>query len=109
MSAPGPASGLFAPWAGLVIGLLALILVHQFGSQGTFDDCQRVAPGPLLVVALTGLVVCLVAGAVSWRSAGTERSTRRLIAIISLGSSLLYAFAILLGATATIMLPPCFA
>ena len=108
MSAPQPASGVFAPWAGLVIGLLALIVVHQFGSQGTFDDCERVAPGPVLCVAFMGLVVCLGAGAVSWRSAGAERGTRRLIAIISLGSSLLYAFAILLGVTATITLPPCF-
>jgi UDP-N-acetylmuramyl pentapeptide phosphotransferase/UDP-N-acetylglucosamine-1-phosphate transferase len=100
---------LFAPWTGLVVGLAALIIVHQFGSQGTFDDCQTIAPIPVLAVAAAGLVACLAAGLFSWRSAGdSDSGTRRLIAIISLGSALLFAFAIVLAAIATIMLPRCF-
>ena len=51
----------FAPWAGLVIGVLALAVVHQFGSDSTFNDCRGTSPGPLLIVAVLGLTCVLTA------------------------------------------------
>ena len=97
------------PWTGLVVGLVALIIVHQFGSEGVFDDCGTVAPLPVLAVAIAGLVICIAAGLFSWRgTSGSSENARRLIGIISLSSSILFAFAIVLGIIADLMLPPCF-
>ena len=99
----------FRPWAGLVVGLLALAVVHQFGSDGAFNDCQAVSPGPLLIVAFVGLLVCLGSGFASWRSArGSDSEARRVIATVSVGSAALFVFAILLAAIAALVLPPCF-
>ena len=97
------------PWIGLVIGLLALIVVHQFGSEGTFDDCRHLAPAPILIVGILGLIICLGAGLLSWRGTrGTDENARRLVGIISFSCSLLFAFAILLSIFAILLLPPCF-
>jgi hypothetical protein len=99
----------FMPWAGLTVGIFAVVLVHQFGSDGTFNACATVSPGPLLVVAAAGLVACVAAGLGSWRS--THRSTsvaRRVIGIVSIGCAVLFAFAILLPMIAALVLPPCF-
>lgn len=99
----------FTPWTGLVVGLASLIVVHQFGSQGTFDDCRAIAPGPALLVAGIGFGVCLAAGVASWRSTRRlELGARRLIGIISVGSAMFFAFAILLAIVAGLILPPCF-
>jgi len=98
-----------APWSGLVAGLACLIVVHQFGSEGTFDDCRDIAPGPVMIVAILGLIACLAAGLVSWRGTrGSDRSARRLIGTISFACSLLFAFAIFLAIIAIVLLPPCF-
>ena len=99
----------FLPWAGLVIGFIALGAVHQFGSDGVFSDCQAASPGPLLIVAVLGLLVCAGSGLVSWRSArGSSNESRRVVAIVSVGSAALFVFAILLAAIAALILPPCF-
>lgn len=99
----------FMPWAGLAVGILAAALVHQFGSDGTFDACATVSPGPLLVVAVAGLLACLVAGLGSWRSTHSSTSVaRRVIGIVSIGCAALFAFAILLPMIASLVLPPCF-
>jgi ABC-type transport system involved in multi-copper enzyme maturation permease subunit len=98
-----------APWAGLVIGLTALGVVHQYGSDGVFDDCQAVSPGPLLIVAFLGFLACAGAALTSWRSMhGSSAGPSRVIAIISVGSAILFAFAILLAMIAALVLPPCF-
>jgi hypothetical protein len=55
----------FKPWAGLVIGLLALAVVHQFGSDSTFNDCRGTSPVPLLIVAVLGLILVVVSGLAS--------------------------------------------
>jgi hypothetical protein len=100
----------FMPWAGLTIGLLAMILVHQIGSEGMFNDCRSVSPGPLLIVAFVGLLACGVAGLGSWRAmrSGDSGATRRVIGAISVGCAALFAFAILLPMIASLVLPPCF-
>ena len=101
-------SAALTPWAGLVIGLIAAAFVHQFGSEGTFDHCDVFAPGPAIVVALAGLVATLTAGFTSWRSMRGADETRRLIAAISVGMALLFAFAIILPVFAAVLISPCF-
>ena len=97
------------PWAGLVIGLIALAIVHQYGSDGVFDDCERVSPGPLLVVSFLGLLACAGSAFASWRSMeGSASEARRVVAIVSAGSAALFIFAILLSMIAAVVLPPCF-
>lgn len=97
------------PWTGLVVGLVSLTIVHQFGSQGTFDDCRRLAPVPVLIVAIGGLLVCIAAGLVSWRGTrGSDENARRLVGIISFACSIFFAFAIGLAILAVLVLPPCF-
>jgi hypothetical protein len=98
-----------APWAGLVVGLVAFSVVHQYGSDGTFNDCQAVSPGPLLIVALLGLLACAAAAFASWRTIrGSGDEPRRVVAVISIGSAVLFVFAILLAIIAALVLPPCF-
>jgi hypothetical protein len=100
---------MFAPWTGLVVGLIALILVHQYGSDGTFDDCRAVSPRPLLVVGFVGLLLCGGSGIISRRSAkSSANEVRRLVATISIGAAALFAFAIALAMVASLLLPPCF-
>jgi tellurite resistance protein TehA-like permease len=99
-----------APWAGLVVGLAAFSFVHQYGSDGTFNDCDAASPGPLLIVALLGLVACAASGFTSWRSMrGSGNEPLRVVAVISIGLGALFAFGILLAIIAALVLPPCFA
>ena len=99
----------FMPWAGLVIGLVSVSFVHQFGSEGAFNDCQVNAPVPLLLVALLGIATCGVSGLLSWRSVRRSTSeSRRVIGVISAGLASLFVFAILLAMIAALVLPPCF-
>ena len=99
-----------APWAGLVIGLAAFAFVHQYGSDGSFNDCDRVSPGPLLIVALLGLLACLGSAYASWRTMrGSGNEPLRVVAVISIGSAAFFVFAILLAIIAALVLPPCFA
>lgn len=99
----------FEPWAGVVVGLAAFALVHQYGSDGVFDDCRAVGPGPLLVVAFLGLLACAASAFVSWRSVrGSDSESRRVAATVSVGSAALFIFAILLAMIAALVLPPCF-
>lgn len=98
-----------SPWAGLVIGLAALAFVHQFGSDGTFDSCSTHAPVPVLVVGVLGLLACLVAGIVSWRSlAGEDGTARRVVAVVSVGCTALFSLTIIFPMIAALVLPPCF-
>lgn len=97
------------PWAGLVVGVLAAGFVHQFGSEGTFDKCGTIAPVPLLIAALIGLVACTSAGRVSWKALRSEGDiARRVVAVISVGCAAVFSLAIILPMIASIVLPPCF-
>ena len=98
------------PWAGLGIGMIAAGVVHQFGSQGTFDHCRAISPIPLTIVALVGMIVTTVAGAASWRVLRGEDETpaRKVVATVSVGSAALFVFSMILPAIASLVLPPCF-
>jgi hypothetical protein len=101
---------LFMPWAGLVAGVVAAGVVHQFGSEATFDHCAVISPGPLLIVALIGLAVTAAGALASYRvfRGSAETAARKVIAVISLGSAALFLFAIVLPMIASLVLPPCF-
>jgi hypothetical protein len=98
----------FLPWAGLVVGIIAAGFVHQFGSDSVFDDCSTAAPVPLLIAAVAGLALCILAGLLSWRSRRSDSGARRVAAAISVGCAALFAFAIILPMVAALILPPCF-
>ena len=98
----------FMPWAGLVIGLVAGGIVHQFGSDGTFDHCETLAPVPAILAAVIGLIATLAAGVLSWRNGRTSDGTRRVISTVSTGMALLFAFAIILPVIAAALIPSCF-
>ena len=101
---------LFMPWAGLIAGLVGMVVTHQFGSEGVFDACETISPVPLLLVALLGLAFAVAGGLASLRvlRADAETPVRKLVAAISVGSAGLFCLAILLPAIASLMLPPCF-
>ena len=98
----------FEPWAGLVIGLIAAAFVHQFGSDSTFDHCEAMAPVPVIIVALAGLLATLGSGLISWQSMRTSDVTRRTVSIISVGMAALFSFAIILPVIAAVLIPRCF-
>lgn len=96
------------PWTGLIFGIAAVAFVHQFGSDSVFDDCRSASPGPVLVAAVVGLLLCVISGFASWRCLGSGSEARRVVAAISVGCAALFAFAILFPMIAALILPPCF-
>lgn len=98
------------PWLGLVVGLTAWGFTHQFGSDGTFDDCKSFAPGPIVVVALVAIAAAALAGLASWRivSDGKQGQARRVIASISVGTAALFVLAMIYPILAALIIPPCF-
>lgn len=103
-------STMFLPWAGLVAGTIGAALAHQFGSEGTFDDCAAISPVPLLVVSLIGLAFAIAGGVGSWGVLRDESEgpARRVIATVSVGAAALFIFAILLPMVASLVIPPCY-
>ena len=105
-----PAAELLQPWAGLVAGVLAGAFSHQFGADGTFNNCERFAPVPLLLVAALCVIICVAGGLASLqlvRRAG-EETTPRVVGAISVGFALLAMLAIVLPMLGAIILPACF-
>lgn len=101
---------LFMPWAGLVFGVLALAVAHQFGSDGMFDSCVTFSPGPLLAVSALMIIVALGGCFASWTvfRKDAEPGARKVIAAISIGSSVFFTIAMLLPMIAALVIPPCF-
>ena len=100
----------FAPWAGLVGGILGGAFAHQVGSQGVFDECNS-SPALVIVVCLIGLAIIAVGALQSWPvfRTDTEGPARRLIATVSLATDALVAFAIVLPVIASLVIPQCYA
>ncbi len=98
------------PWAGLVIGLAALIIAHQFGSDGMFDHCLSVSPGPLLVISALAILATIGGAFLSWRvfNKDAEGQARKVIAAVSVGASALFLYAMILPMIASLVIPPCF-
>lgn len=101
---------LMLPWAGLVIGLIAFAVAHQFGSDGTFDHCQSVSPGPLTLVSALSILATIGAAFASWTvfHSDSEAPARKIVAFVSVGSSILFVIAMVLPIIAASVIPPCF-
>lgn len=106
----GAIYGLLAPWAGLVVGVVAAGTTHQFGAAGTFDHCQAISPVPLVIVAFVGIVVTAAAALASWGvlRASSEPQGRRVVAAVSVGAAALFILAMILPIVAALVIPPCF-
>lgn len=103
-------ASMLQPWAGLVAGVLAGALSHQIGADSMFNDCQRFAPLPLLIVSALCIAGSVAGGLASLqvlRRAGDE-TTPRVVSAISVSFALLVILAILLPMIGAIILPPCF-
>jgi CHASE2 domain-containing sensor protein len=101
---------LFMPWAGLVTGVVALGIAHQFGSDGVFDHCLSVSPVPLIGVCLLAIAATFAGGFASWRilRSDSEAPARKVIAVVSVGSAALFVLAMILPIIAALVIPPCF-
>lgn len=101
---------LFMPWTGLVVGVVALSIAHQFGSDGMFDNCAATGPGPLMVVSALMIAAALAGAFASWTvfRKEAEPPARKVIAAISLGTSAFFILAMLLPIVAALVIPPCF-
>jgi hypothetical protein len=101
---------LFMPWTGLVVGVIALAVAHQFGSDGTFDNCQTMSPVPLTIVSLLAIATTLAGAFASWTvyRKNTEVPARKVVAAISMGSSAFFILAMVFPIIAALMIPSCF-
>ena len=95
-------------WAALVAGGLAWLGWHELGSQLAFTACGATGAIPLLLIALLALLLIGTGFALSWRMWRREGPDgHRFAAMLGLGASALFGFAVLLQLTGTILLPRC--
>lgn len=101
----------FMPWAGLALGTFGYFLVHQVGSDSTFQDCRVGSPLIVLIAALVGLAIVALGafGSFGVFRSEDEAPARRLVAIVSLLASALFVIAILLPVAASLIIPRCWA
>ena len=101
---------LMMPWAGLTIGVVAIAVAHQFGSDGMFDHCIAVSPGPLLIVSALAILATVGGAFASWRvfRKNEEAPARKIIALVSVGSAGFFIIAMILPIIAALLIPPCF-
>lgn len=98
------------PWLGLIVGVTAWGFTHQFGADGTFDDCVHFSPWAILIEAIIAIVATIVAGWVSWGVIRDEKQgqARRVVATISVGTAALFCLAMIYPILAALIIPPCF-
>jgi uncharacterized membrane protein len=101
----------FMPWAGLALGTLGAAITHQLGYDATFQDCRIGSPAIVIVAVLAGLVLVALGALGSWRvyAADGEGPARRMIALVSLMASAIFAIAIVLPFVAALVIPGCWA
>jgi len=101
----------FMPWAGLALGTTGYFLVHQVGSDSTFQDCRVGSPLIVVIAALVGLAIVGAGVIGSFRvfRSEDEAPSRRLVAAVSLLASALYVIAIILPVIASLIIPRCWA
>ena len=101
----------FMPWAGLALGTTGYFLVHQVGSDSTFQDCRVGSPLIVVIAALVGLAIIWLGGFGSFRvfRSQEEAPSRRLVAAVSTIACCLFTIAILLSVAAALIIPRCWA
>jgi hypothetical protein len=98
-----------APWLGMLGAAAGWFASHQAGSNVVFDDCRVGAGWFVLAVSLGGLALAAAGGFFSldvWRRRD-ETEGRRLLGLVSALLAALAAFAIVLQAIASLILPRC--
>ncbi|HEX8261504.1 MAG TPA: hypothetical protein VF547_01370 [Allosphingosinicella sp.] len=96
------------PWLGMAAAAVGWGASHQVASNAVFDDCRVGDPAFVLLVCLGGLAVAALGGYFSfdvWRR--DESEGRRFIGLVGALLAALAAFAILLQAASSLILPPC--
>jgi hypothetical protein len=101
-----------APWLGLVAAGLGWGLAHQVASNSVFDDCRVGEGWFVLLVCLVGLLITAGGAWYSydvWRQGEKETEGRRFLGLLGTFLAALAAFAIILQAASSLILPRCIA
>jgi hypothetical protein len=103
------ARDLFMPWAGLALGTVGYFLAHQLGSDSTFQDCRVGSPLVVTIAVVLALLIIGIGALGSWRvyCAEGEGHSRRLVALVGLLASALYAIGVILPFIAALVIPRC--
>lgn len=99
-----------APWLGLAGAAAGWFVSQQVGSNAVFDDCRTGAGWFVVAVCLAGLLLALAGGFYSWdvwRRGEKETEGRRFLGLLGALLALLAAFAIVLQAISSLILPRC--
>lgn len=113
MTAVGRFSVRFAPWAGLVAGLIAWFVNQQAGVLLVPWNCALGQPTPVLLLGLSALLLAGVGLLVSWRAlrsgdeAAASSADRRFISTLSIGLAGLFMLTILAQILAALLLTGC--
>jgi hypothetical protein len=101
----------FMPWAGLALGTAGFFLAHQLGSDSVFQDWRVGSPLMVIVATVAGLALIALGALGSWRiySTDTEAPARKLVAIVGLMASALFALGVVLPLVASLVIPRCWA
>ncbi|TFI58876.1 hypothetical protein E2493_07355 [Sphingomonas parva] len=95
-------------WGALAVGGFAWFGWHELGSQLAFTRCGATGAVPLLLIALLALLLIGTGFALSWRVwRHGAPDGHRFAAMLGLGASGLFAFAIVLQLTGALLLPRC--
>ena len=99
----------FMPWAGIALGTLGAGLAHQLGSDSTFQDCRVGSPLIVIIGTIVGLALIALGALGSWRvyDGDGETPARRMLAIVSLMASAIFAMAVILPLIASLVIPRC--
>jgi hypothetical protein len=99
----------FMPWGGLALGTTGYFLAHQIGSDSTFQDCRVGSPWIVVLGTIVGLGLIAAGALASWSVyAGREEGPpRRMVAVVSVMASALFALGVILPLIAALIIPGC--
>ena len=101
----------FMPWAGIALGTTGFFLTHQLGSDSVFQDCRVGSPAIVIVATIAGLALIGLGALGSWRiyAADAETPARKLVAVVGLMASAVFALGVILPLIAALVIPQCWA
>jgi hypothetical protein len=97
-------------WAGIFVGAGVWFSAQQLGSNLAFAACPSSSPLFNLLLGIVALLLIAGGGLLSlriWRT--REDGARPFIALVGMGASAFFSFAILLQTLAGLIIPRCFA
>ena len=100
----------FAPYAGLVLGSVALGLQQPLSAFSVFTRCDHAAGKPVTVISIACACIALLGFIISWRGRKFQRDEgqailerRHFMAIVSISFSALILFALIAGMLASVI------